>query len=124
MCYIVYFGSIVDQGTLPLGVEDKRIGNGGLSASSYYNSALAPWHGRLNHRWSWSPRYRNTKEWLQIYFNLLTRIKGVATQGRQDADQWVTKYKLSYSKDGMRFIPYKVGGRVKVLLGFCSVKGR
>ena len=30
----------------------------------------------------------------------------VATQGRQDADQWVTKYTLSYSLDGMHWAEY------------------
>ena len=110
-----------DPGTMPLGVEDKRIRNGGFSASTYYNSALAPWHGRLNHRWSWSGRQRNRKQWLQVYIGVLTRVKGVATQGRQDANQWVKSYKLTYSQDGTRFVPYKVGRRVKVLICYKPV---
>ena len=42
------------------------------------------------------------------------RIKGVATQGRQDASQWVKSYTVSYSMDGMNFVPYKENGRVRV----------
>ena len=44
----------------------------------------------------------------------LMRIKGVATQGRQDAAQWVRSYTVSYSTDGMNFVPYKENRRVKV----------
>ena len=44
----------------------------------------------------------------------LMRIKGVATQGRQDANQWVKSYTVSYSTDGMNFVPYKENKRVKV----------
>ena len=42
------------------------------------------------------------------------RIKGVATQGRQDANQWVKSYTVMYSIDGMNFVPYKENRRVKV----------
>ena len=44
----------------------------------------------------------------------LMRIKGVATQGRQDAAQWVRAYSVRYSSDGMNFIPYKENRGVKV----------
>ena len=44
----------------------------------------------------------------------LMRIKGVATQGRQDANQWVKSYTVKYSIDGMNFVPYKENKRIKV----------
>ena len=94
---------------MPLGAEDGRLVPGSFSSSSYYNHHLAPWHGRLNHRWSWSVRHRRHGEWLQVSFGSSSTCKGVATQGRQDANQWVTRYTLSYSKDGMRFYPYNEG---------------
>lgn len=99
---------------MPLGLEDKRVRNGLMSATTYYNHALAPWHGRLNHRWSWSARQRNTRQWLQINFVEPMRVKGVATQGRQDSNQWVKRYTLSYSVDGIRYHYYKEGRKIKV----------
>ena len=116
----------IDRCTMPLGAEDGRLVPGSFSASSYYNHHLAPWHGRLNHRWSWSVRHRRHGEWLQVSFGSSSTCKGVATQGRQDANQWVTRYTLSYSKDGMRFYPYNEGrGTVvmkkslHILMGYC-----
>lgn len=99
---------------MPLGLEDKRVPNGHLTASTYYNHHLSPWHGRLNSRWSWSVRTRRVGEWFQVNFVELMRIKGVATQGRQDAAQWVRAYSVRYSPDGMNFIPYKENRGVKV----------
>ena len=99
---------------MPLGLEDKRITNGQFSASSYYNHYLAPWHGRLNHRWSWSVRHRNSKQWLQVNMMEIYRIRGIGTQGRQDSSQWVKSFTLSYGMNGMDFTQYKDKGRVKV----------
>ena len=100
--------------TLPLGLEDKRITNGHFSASTYYNHHLAPWHGRLNHRWSWSVRTRNHNQWLQVSFVSVVKATGIATQGRQDANQWVTKYIVSYSPDTTNFRYYSEGRGTKV----------
>ena len=99
---------------MPLGLEDKRVTDGHLTASTYYNHHLSPWHGRLNHRWSWSVRLRRIGQYLQVNFVELMRIKGVATQGRQDANQWVRSYTVSYSTDGMNFVSYKEGRTTKV----------
>ena len=35
------------------------------------------------------------------------KVTGIATQGRQDADQWVTAYRLYYSSDGVYFSSVK-----------------
>lgn len=43
-----------------------------------------------------------------------TKVTGTATQGRGDHPQWVTKYKLQYSKDGVNFNYYREQGAVKV----------
>ena len=114
---------------MPLGLEDKRITDGHLTASTYYNHHLSPWHGRLNHRWSWSVRLRRVGQWFQVNFVELMRIKGVATQGRQDANQWVRSYIVSYSTDGMNFVSYKEGRTTKVnililLYLYCGLQRR
>ena len=100
--------------SLPLGLEDKRITNGHLSASTYYNHHLAPWHGRLNHRWSWSARTNNHNQWFQVSFVSVVKATGIATQGRQDASQWVMRYIVSYSPDSTNFRYYREGRGTKV----------
>ena len=103
-----------DRCNMPLGLEDKRLTPGDISASTYYNHYLAPWYGRLNHIYSWSVRTRNTKQWLKVNFGYITRFKGIATQGRSNANQWVKSYIVTYSRDGVTYVPYKENGRVKV----------
>jgi len=105
-----------DRCVMPLGLEDKRVPNGHLTASSYYNYHLSPWYGRLNSIYSWSVRRNRVGQWFQVNFVELMRIKGVATQGRQNANQWVRSYTVRYSVDGMSFRPYRENRRVKVCI--------
>ena len=106
---------------MPLGLEDKRIPDGQLSASTYYNYHLSPIYGRLNGLYSWSVRSNRVGQWFQVNFVELTRVKGVATQGRQNANQWVRSYTVSYSVDEMNFSPYKENRRVKVRIEILQV---
>ncbi|RMX55729.1 hypothetical protein pdam_00025118, partial [Pocillopora damicornis] len=57
---------------------------------------------------SWSAASNNRNQWLEI--DLVSQninVTRIATQGRHDSSQWVTKYKLQYSKDGVNFQYYK-----------------
>ena len=66
------------------------------------------------YRGGWSARKNNRRQWIQVRLGRGTRITGVVTQGRQDVNQWVTTYSLSFSLNGRTFRPYKENGRVKV----------
>lgn len=99
--------------SLPLGLEDKRIVDGALSASTYYNHYLTPWLGRINSIRSWSARVNNARQWLQINLGNIARVTGIATQGRRDAHQWVTRYVLSYG-DGTSFKAYRERRKIRV----------
>jgi len=46
-------------------------------------------------------------QYLQIDLESTKVITMVATQGRQDGENWVTKYALSYSQDGSNWIDYE-----------------
>lgn len=93
----------------PVGLQSGRIKNGQITASSQWNKHHAPWLARL-HRTkrgpyigSWSSRHNNHHQWLQIDFRRAMKITGIATQGRQDAVQWVTAYYIYYGYDGVFF---------------------
>lgn len=88
--------------------------DGAFSASSSYDANHGPARSRLNlhsdnkgRKGAWSSKTNDGKQWLQIDFGELVHVTKVATQGRQDADQWVTKYTLSYSVDGIHWAEYK-----------------
>ena len=105
---------------MPLGMEDRRILSGHLRASSSYNYNHGPDRARLNiyasrgRTGAWLAKYRNTRQWLQIDLRTISIIKGIATQGRREAHQWVKSYTMSYSVKGLRFRPYVAYGRIKV----------
>ena len=64
---------------------------------------------------AWSSLHLDEHQWLQVdFYGRYTRVTGVATQGRNSIDQWVTKYKLSFSEDGEDFQYYKEQGQIKV----------
>ncbi|KAL9978631.1 hypothetical protein ACROYT_G016168 [Oculina patagonica] len=100
--------------SLPLGLENFQVPDGAFSASSSHDANHGPERSRLNlhsdnkgRKGAWSAKTNDGKQWLQIDFGELVHVTEVATQGRQDADQWVTKYTLSYSVDGMHLAEYK-----------------
>lgn len=55
----------------------------------------------------------NARQWLQICLGNVARVTGIATQGRRDAHQWVTRYVLSYG-DGSIFKAYRERRKVRV----------
>lgn len=60
--------------------------------------------------------------WFQVDFGRWTKVTGISTQGRQDDFNWVTKYRVSYSYDGIFFRDYKENGEVaKVLHVWCNI---
>ena len=43
----------------------------------------------------------------KVDFGAIAKVTRIATQGRPDANHWVTEYTLSSSLDGGHFEPYK-----------------
>ena len=101
-----------------LGVENGTIPDGQLSASSEWDFNHAASQGRLNFKatsvkaGSWSAKTNDVNQWLQVDLGTqYTKVTRVATQGRNGFSQWVTKYTLQYSKDGVNFQDYKEQGQ-------------
>ena len=103
---------------VPLGMESGAIFDSQITASSVYNVNLAACNAKLHFKGSQNPLRRagwvtgvkNTNQWLQVDLQQTTRVIGIATQGRHDHDQWVTKFKLQYGGDGLFFRVYKPNG--------------
>ena len=98
----------------PLGLESGKVPDKAISASTIWNAGHRAANGRLNFRagkgrtGAWSAKVNNKAQWLQIDFGEAKKFTRMATQGRQDLDQWVTTYTVSYSMDpSSYFVQYK-----------------
>ena len=99
-----------------------------LTASSQWDGNHAPSQGKLNYQESriksgaWAAALNNGHQWLQVDLGSQKTVRTLATQGRNydphwphgSHAQWVTKYKLQYSNDGLHFQYYMEQGAVKV----------
>lgn len=108
-----------------LGMENGDISDAQISASTSWNSNHAPAQARLNFQetavkaGSWAAAVNDVNQWLQIdLHDTDTVVARVASQGRDYSSswygphfQWVTKYKLQYSNDGVSFDYYKEQGQ-------------
>lgn len=48
-------------------------------------------------------RENNLKQYIQVDFLAPYYLGGIVTQGRADANQWVTRYEVYYSTDGRHY---------------------
>jgi len=100
----------------PLGMAFGAISDYQISASSQLDSNHIAAQGRLHFKGDgskvggWSALSNDVNQWIQVDFGSYTRVTAVATQGRYNDDQWVTKYTFQYSDDGMTFQTYKKPG--------------
>ena len=84
-----------------------------------WDARHGPWRARLNLLNSggsggWIPRSSNVFQYIQVDLGQISRIVAVATQGRYEANQWVKKYEISYSKGGSKFTFYSIKKKVQV----------
>ena len=105
-------------------MESRKITDGQITASTEYNAAYVATNGRLNFKagggktGAWSALRNDLHQWLQVDLGAKTEVTGIQIQGRQDADQWVTSFTISYSNDGITYTFYqnsKVGEKMKIL---------
>ena len=94
-------------------MEDRRIPDRAITASSSINSSHSPSSARLNilnndsDVGAWCPKTEGDNQWLQIDLGEVTAVTKVATQGRYNSEDRVTTYTLSYSVDGTHWAGYK-----------------
>jgi hypothetical protein len=105
----------------PLGISNGYISSGQITASSNHDADHDTRGVRLLRSvhpiGSWSARHNDNQQWVQIDLLQITTVTGVATQGRNGVDQWVTTYKIEYSTNGVTWSVYKEDGKDKVF--FC-----
>lgn len=100
-------------------MENGEISDDQISASSKHANITPPKVARLNRQdgtenlqGAWVALGSDLNQWLQIDLKLPnTAVTGVATQGRNGNEHWVTKYKLQYSNDKVNFQYYREQGQ-------------
>ena len=65
---------------------------------------------------AWSSKTNDANQWIQVKFFEVTKVTQVGIQGRYDANQWVTKFKVSYSLDGVQFSIQSKASLIKLQL--------
>lgn len=103
------------------GLESGAVTNQRMTAYSRYSVNHGPENARLNHvadgrkMGAWSAENNNQDQWLKVDFGRNVKITKFATQGRQDLDQWVKTYTLSFSEeDGSTYQTYQENDADKV----------
>lgn len=102
-----------------LGMQNKQIPNSAITASteSYHGEAF---NGRLHflsrsgRNGGWMASWNDDNPFLQVNLSNWKKVTRVAIQGREDGDQWVKSFSLSYGYDSVFFEDYREGGVKKV----------
>lgn len=110
LCLLLLFTSAasgqIDPGLCryAVGLEDGRIRDEALSASSQYHFTTGPQYARLNRDegdGAWCPQVASDSQYLQVDLGQLTFLTVVGTQGRYAGNEFARAYRLNYSRDGL-----------------------
>mgnify|MGYP002259956231 CR=1 FL=1 len=103
-----------------LGMESGSIADSQIIASSMFNVYHKPARARLHTKelglstgtGGWSSLTNDLNQWLQVDLGKITNVTYIATQGRNhySPSQWVKKYKIQFSDEGVSFLFYKRQG--------------
>ena len=94
-------------------MESRKITDGQITASTELNASHGATNGRLNFKavggktGAWSALRNDVHQWLQVDLGAKTEVTGIQIQGRQDLNQWVRSFTISYSSDGPTYTPYQ-----------------
>ncbi|XP_015808995.1 retinoschisin 1a [Nothobranchius furzeri] len=100
----------------PLGFEAGSVSPDQITCSNQeqytgWFSSWVPSKARLNSQGfgcAWLSKFQDNSQWLQADLKEVMVVSGILTQGRCDADEWITKYSVQYRTDEkLNWIYYK-----------------
>ncbi|XP_068725970.1 receptor-type tyrosine-protein phosphatase S-like isoform X4 [Montipora capricornis] len=80
-----------------------------VTASSELDATHAQGYSRLYGIKSWCSKVVSSPQYLQFDFGKVITVSGIATQGDNVVDKWVTHYGVSYGYDGRSWLSYNGG---------------
>ncbi|XP_037609640.1 retinoschisin 1a isoform X2 [Sebastes umbrosus] len=100
----------------PLGFEAGSVNPEQITCSNedQYTGWFSSWlpsKARLNSQGfgcAWLSKFQDSSQWVQIDLREVMVVSGILTQGRCDAEEWITKYSVQYRIDEtLNWIYYK-----------------
>ncbi|XP_050640563.1 coagulation factor V isoform X45 [Macaca thibetana thibetana] len=127
-------GCEVNGCSTPLGMENGKIGNKQITASSFKKSWWGdywePFRARLNAQGrvnAWQAKANNNKQWLEIDLLKIKKITAITTQGCKSlsSEMYVKSYTIHYSDQGVEWKPYRLKSSMvdKIFEGNTNTKG-
>ncbi|XP_013856483.1 retinoschisin [Austrofundulus limnaeus] len=99
-----------------LGFESGSVSSDQISGSNQdqytgWYSSWTPKNARLNNQGfgcAWLSKFNDQHQWIQIDLKEESVVSGILSQGRCDADEWITKYSIQYrSVETLNWVYYK-----------------
>ncbi|XP_014638930.1 PREDICTED: coagulation factor V [Ceratotherium simum simum] len=127
-------GCEVNGCSTPLGMENGKIQNKQITASSFKKSWWGdywePFRARLNAQGrvnAWQAKANNNQQWLQIDLLKIKKITAIVTQGCKSlsSEMYVKSYSIHYSDQGVEWKPYRQKSSMvdKIFEGNNNIKG-
>ncbi|XP_004027914.5 coagulation factor V [Gorilla gorilla gorilla] len=127
-------GCEVNGCSTPLGMENGKIENKQITASSFKKSWWGdywePFRARLNAQGrvnAWQAKANNNKQWLEIDLLKIKKITAIITQGCKSlsSEMYVKSYTIHYSDQGVEWKPYRLKSSMvdKIFEGNTNTKG-
>ncbi|XP_067116977.1 retinoschisin 1a [Osmerus mordax] len=100
----------------PLGFEAGSVSLDQISCSnqdqySGWFSSWTPGKARLNSQGfgcAWLSKFQDSSQWIQVDLREVKVVSGILTQGRCDAEEWITKFSVQYRTDEkLNWVYYK-----------------
>ena len=108
-------------------MKDGTIQDSQITSSSDYNDAHSAINARLDRphgngrTGAWSAKTNDINQWIQVDFDdEMKLVSGIVMQGRTDYEQWVKKYKVQYSNDGITWQFVKDNNQRMDKVRFCD----
>ena len=119
VCYLIKIGFSAPNPPVcleALGMQNKQIPDAAITSSTEDHIGTKAYYGRLHllrgsgRAGGWAAQYEDKDQFLQVHFGGWRKITRVAIQGREDRNQWVKTFSLSYGNDSVFFQDYTEDG--------------
>ena len=106
-----------------LGMENGLISKSQITSSSIKDDYSLQSNARLNlvsvpgqKTGGWVASDDDTQPWIRVDFRVNVTLKAISTQGREDADEWIRSYEISYGTNASALQKYTENSQVKVYM--------
>ena len=103
------------------GINNYQIRDAQLTSSSTKDNTTRAVNARVNltavvgvRSGAWIAFDTDMQPWLRVDFTANVTLTAIVTQGRDDVDEWVKSYQVSFSIDPSNYTNYEENGFTKV----------